>query len=98
VEVTFADPDLDELETTPKPRSRFDAAIIRAFRKVLRIIRDAPDERDIRAMKSLRFEKLKGMKNDKYSLRLNDQWRLIFEIHEGRPKNTIHVLAIEDYH
>jgi len=31
-------------------------------------------------------------------MKLNDQWRLVFEIREHSPKNVIHVVAIEDYH
>lgn len=98
MDVSFNDKDLADLEGNEDAQTRLDSAIVRAFRKVMRIVRDANDERDIRAMKSLRFEKLKGDRADQYSLRLNDKWRLTFQIVESEPKNTIHVLAIEDYH
>lgn len=64
----------------------------------LQFIRVAPDERDFYAMRSLRFEKLKGNRSHQYSMRLNDQWRLILEVKPGQPKNTVVVVAIEDYH
>ena len=60
--------------------------------------RDARDERDIRAMKSLRLEKLKGDRDGQYSLRLNDRWRLILLILDTEPKHTIQVVEIDDYH
>jgi len=31
-------------------------------------------------------------------MRLNKQWRLIVEIEKGNPKNTVVIVAIEDYH
>jgi proteic killer suppression protein len=61
-------------------------------------IRSATNENDLRALKSLRFEKLKGQRKHEYSLRLNDQYRLIFEIEKGDGPNTIVVKGIEDYH
>ena len=61
-------------------------------------IRAAKDERDLRAQKSWRFEKLKGARSHQYSIRLNDQFRLVLEIEEGSTGKTIIVIAIEDYH
>lgn len=98
MKVRFHDERLGQFETDPTYLGGFDKAIARAFRKVINVIRCAVDERDIRAMKSLRFEKLKGDRAHQSSLRLNDQWRLIIEIEEDQPKNTIVVVAIEDYH
>lgn len=63
-----------------------------------RFIRAATDERDFYAMKSLHFEKLKGKRSRQYSMRLNDQWRLILEM-EGKGNDKVLVIvAIEDYH
>ena len=56
------------------------------------------DERDLYAMKSLHFEKLKGDRKDVRSLRLNKQWRLIVKMISATPKNVVAVLKIEDYH
>lgn len=98
MDVTFADDDLKRLEDEVSPASRHAQNIVKAFKKVMRVVRDALDERDIRAMKSLRFEQLKGDRSHQHSLRLNAQWRLIFEIKDGSPKNTIRIIGIEDYH
>ena len=45
-------------------------------------------------MKSHRFKKWE----DKHSMRLNDQWRLILDIEKAEPKNVILVVSIRDYH
>jgi proteic killer suppression protein len=41
------------------------------------IIRNARDERDLRALRSLNYEALKGNRSHQNSIRLNQQWRLI---------------------
>jgi proteic killer suppression protein len=64
----------------------------------MQTIRSAPDERDLYALKSLHFEKLKGQRSHQHSIRLNDQWRLILEFKGKAPNKTIVIVAIEDYH
>lgn len=98
MEVRFADEDLDRLETDPGFDSGFSQAIVKAFRKRMQTIRAAPDERDFYALRSLNFERLKGRRSHQYSMRLNDQWRLILEM-EGKGRDKVLVVtAIEDYH
>jgi len=97
--VEFADPGLDRLETDPDYEDHgYAPAAVRGFRKVMQVIRAAKDERDLYAMNSLRFEKLKGDRAGQHSLRLNKQWRLIVTIKKGDPDNTIIVIEIVDYH
>lgn len=98
MEVEFSDGDLDRLETTPGFNAGHSEAIIKAYRKRLQFIRAAADERAFYPMRSLNFEKLKGNRSHQHSIRLNDQWRLILEIRKGNPKNTVLIVAIEDYH
>ena len=76
----------------------YPADAVKAFRKRMQFLRSATDERDLRAMKSMRFEKLKGARDHQYSLRLNDQWRLILEIQEQANDKTLVIVEIEDYH
>ena len=64
----------------------------------MQAIRDADNENDLRLVKSYRFEKLKGDRRGDYSIRLNDQFRLTFQIEKTGSGNRIVVLAIEDYH
>lgn len=98
MDMTFGDLSLQVLRDDPDAKSHFAAPIVKAYRKTLNIIERAKDERDIYAMNSLRFKRLQGDRQHQHSLRLNDQWRLIVEIQEAKPRNIIRVVAIEDYH
>lgn len=98
MQIQFKNPDLDRLETDVEFTAGFSRDIIRAFRKRIQAIRAAVDERDLYAVRGNNFEKLKGDRSHQYSMRLNDQWRLIMEIKHSSPKNIIVVIDIEDYH
>jgi proteic killer suppression protein len=98
MEVEFADDDLDRLEVDRRFTAGHDRGVVKAFRKVMQVIRAAPDERDFYALKSLHFEKLQGARAHQRSMRLNDQWRLIVELKGEAPNKTVRVVGIEDYH
>lgn len=98
MEVEFTDENLDRLETDADFTAGYSAAIVKAFRRRMQAIRAALDERDLYAVRGNNFEKLKGKRDHQYSVRLNDQMRLILEIRETKPKHTIVVVTIEDYH
>lgn len=76
----------------------YQAAVVKAYRKRLQQIRAAVNERDFYNFKSLRFEKLKGARRHQYSMRLNNQWRLILEFMGNSPHKVITIVCIEDYH
>lgn len=96
MEIAFRDKTLAALETEQAASDRrFPISVIASFRKKLPLLRAAPDERTIRNWKSLHYEKLSG-RGDERSIRLNDQWRLVFTLDTGQ--NRITVLKIEDYH
>ena len=97
MDVEHADADLANLETDRAATGGLGDAVDRGFRKVMQIIRAAPDERDFYGLKSLHFEKLKGSRKHQRSLRINKKWRLIIELHGGAPK-IVRVIGIEDYH
>jgi addiction module HigA family antidote len=69
-----------------------------AFREVMQQIRLVDNENGLRNFKSLRFEKLKGKRRHEYSMRLNKQFRLIFQIEKADEHIRIVVTGIEDYH
>ncbi len=98
MDVEFDDKDLERLEVDKDFNAGFSRAIVKAFRRRMQFIRNAVDERDFRAMKSLRYEKLRGQRSHQRSVRLNDQWRLVLEIHDVRTSKTIVIISIEDYH
>lgn len=97
-EVRFKDESLEKLEKDAKYDAGLSRAIVKAFRKRMQQIRAATDERDFYAMTSLRFEKLKGNRDDQHSMRLNDQWRLIIEMEGQGTSKRLTVIGIEDYH
>jgi toxin HigB-1 len=99
VKVTFANPDLDRLEIDGSYTSGLSQVLVKAFRSKMNIIRQAVDERDFYALKSLHFEKLSGKRKHQHSMRLNDQYRLIIELIENNPNGkTVKIVEITDYH
>ncbi len=98
MDVEFADDDLEQMYFDKASTGGVSDAIVKRFRKVVSWIRGATDERDLYALKSLHFEKLKGKRKHQRSLRINDQWRLIVEIVGEHPQKRIRVIGIEDYH
>ena len=98
MEVVFNDHDLDTLETDSSYTKGYSEGIVKAYRKRLQGIRSAVDERDIYAMKSWHFEKLKGQRQHQHSIKLNDQFRLVLEIEESNREKRIRIMGIEDYH
>jgi toxin HigB-1 len=98
MEVRYLDERLGQLESDPGFLGEWPPGIVKAFRKRMNFVRQATDERDLYAWRSLHVEKLKGERKDEYSLRLNDQWRLVFLL-EGMSNGKVFVVvSIEDYH
>lgn len=98
MDVSFADKDLDRLETDVGFTAGFSRAVVTAFRKRIQMIRAAPDERVFYGLKSLHFEKLKGDRSHQHSMRLNDEWRLIIELTQQSGRKVVVIVGIEDYH
>lgn len=97
--VEFEDPDLQRLYTDQKFRiPHFGPDLTKAFRKRMAVLVAAQDERDLYALKSLHFEKLSGERLAQRSIRLNDQWRLIFRLEEDQDGRLVIVIEITDYH
>ena len=97
MDVQFDDKDLEQVETDERATGGFSAAIIKAFRRRMQMIRAATDERDFYAMKSLHFEKMRSSPNN-HSMRLNDQFRLIIALKSTSQMKTVVIVGIEDYH
>jgi proteic killer suppression protein len=74
--------------------SKLPPEIQKIARRKLRMINNSFDLNDLRMPPSNRLEKLSGNRKDFYSIRINDQWRIIFIWKEG------HALDVEivDYH
>jgi proteic killer suppression protein len=63
-------------------------------RRKLRMLNNSQNLNDLTIPPSNRLEKLSGNLNDYYSIRINDQWRIIFK---WKDNNSSHV-TIVDYH
>lgn len=88
---------LAEVDADDAKATGLGEAIDQKFRDRIDYIREATDERDFYALKSLHFEKLVG-RPDERSMRLNKQWRLIVRLEgEGTGKKVV-IVRIEDYH
>lgn len=99
MEIEYENKKLEALESNEAAsETKYSIALIKAFQNKLVLLRSAPDERTLRNWKSLHFEKLKGERKGQYSIRLNDQWRLIIELDDETSPKKIRLLAIEDYH
>lgn len=72
--------------------------VIRAYRKKIQLLDGAKDERDLRALRSLTLEKLKGSRADQWAIRLNDQFRLIITFHTDEDGRVVVVVELVDYH
>jgi proteic killer suppression protein len=96
--IVFANDDLALVETDEAGLTRLPVAVIKSARRKLTVLRASIDDRSLRNWKSLHYEKLKGDREGKRSIRLNDQYRMVFELDEETDPQTITILAIEDYH
>jgi proteic killer suppression protein len=98
MEVVFVDPALALIETEDAAQTRLPVPIIKSARRKLTVLRAAPDERSLRNWKSLHYEKLKGDMQGHRSIRLNDQYRMVFSLEDSQGTLTLTVICIEDYH
>ena len=63
-------------------------------RRKLRMLNNSQNLKDLRIPPSNKLEKLSGKMSDFYSIRINDQWRIVFKWEDG---NASEVTLI-DYH
>lgn len=63
-------------------------------RRKLRMLNNSQNLTDLRVPPANRLEKLKGNYKNYYSIRINDQWRIIFKWNNGNASEV----EIIDYH
>lgn len=85
--------DLIEEQKSKETRS-FPSELHRIARKKLAMVHAARDISDLRSPPGNRLERLKGTFNGSYSIRINDQWRIIFKFDGGNASDV----SVEDYH
>ncbi len=85
----------DLVEENPAKELRtFPADLVRAARKKLAMLHAARELRDLLSPPGNRLEKLRGERKNEYSIRINDQWRIVFRFSGGNAEEV----RVEDYH
>ena len=77
-----------------KETRKFPNELRRAARRKLLYLHDAAELKDLRVPPGNRLEALKGEFAGFHSIRINDQWRLVFMWNSGSPEKV----QILDYH
>jgi len=77
-------------------KPRFNKEIEEKFIKRVIQIEQAANTNDLRALKSLHFEKLSGNLADKYSVRINDAFRIILRIEKDGNNIRVEIIYIEE--
>jgi toxin HigB-1 len=98
MDILFADATLALIETEDAGQTKLPVPVIKSARRKLTILRAATDDRSLRNWKSLHYERLRGDRAGLRSIRLNDQYRMVFELDESTGPQTVTIMAIEDYH
>lgn len=74
--------------------SKFPGEIQNVARRKLRMINNAQDINDLKIPPANRLEKLKGDLSEFHSIRINNQWRVIFQW----INNDAYAVKLVDYH
>ena len=89
---------LEDILTEKAHKLGLPIAVIRGARRKLLQLEQAPDERTLRNWKSLHFKKLSGDREGQRSIRINEQYRIVFELLDNERPPVIRVLQIDDIH
>ena len=81
-------------DRTSRATRTFPTELRRVARRKLLYLHDATDLRDLRAPPGNRLESLRGSWKGFHSIRINDQWRLVFKWSRGRASEV----RVIDYH
>lgn len=98
MKIEFKDARLALIRTDRAGETKLPFPVIKSCRDKLIVLEAAPDERTLRNWKSLRYKKLEGERAGQRSIRINDQYRLVFLLNNTQTPPIITVLAVEDYH
>lgn len=77
-----------------EPNRRLPIELQQVARRKLRMLNNAQGLQDLRLPPGNRLEALKGDRAGQFSIRINDQWRICFEWHDG----DVFAVEIVDYH
>ena len=91
--VSFGDKDTQKIWEGVRVKS-LSTEIQEIARRKLRMLNNSVDINDLMIPPSNRLEKLKGDLKNYYSIRINNQWRVIFKWNNGNASEV----SIIDYH
>lgn len=89
----FADIEAERLFRGQRPK-KLPTQIHRSALRKLLVLDAAETLQDLRVPPGNRLEKLRGNRAGQHSIRINDQWRICFEWHDG----DAYSVEITDYH
>ncbi len=96
MKVFFESDDLASLyEANPdrlKGKQRIPIAVVKQFQKKINILISITELNELYDFRSLNFEALKGDRKGQYSIRLNNQYRLLFRINKN---GELEIIIIE---
>lgn len=101
MKIRFKTSELEYFYTTPleeiKGKLPFQKDVIKQFKKKIQILISVSSLQELALFKSLNLEMLKGNLKGQYSIRLNRQYRLLFEtISETESKYEIELILINE--
>ncbi len=82
------------LDRRTRATRAFPTDLLRAARRKVLYLHDASEIADLRVPPGNRLELLKGRWKGFYSIRINDQWRVVFKFERGAAFDV----AVIDYH
>ena len=85
--------DLVELQESKDSRS-FPNQLLVSTRKKLAMVHAAKQLSDLKVPPGNRLEGMSGKRKGYYSIRINDQWRVVFRFENGNASEV----SVEDYH
>lgn len=77
---------------------RWSSDVTKAYRRVVNLIINAASDQDLRNLRGLRLEQLKGNRAGTSSVRINDQYRLILRFFTDQDGRVAIVIEAVDYH
>ncbi|MCC3278413.1 type II toxin-antitoxin system RelE/ParE family toxin [Arthrobacter sp. zg-Y40] len=99
MQVDYEDEDLRSLAYIPDHRtSRWAPNVTKAYRRRIQQLHAAANDQDLRALKSLHLEKLKGDRDGTWSIRIDQKYRLILRFETNDGGRAAVVIEAVDYH
>lgn len=101
MKIVIEDDYLEELlnsDSKPSGKRKYPVDVENKFLFRLGQIQAATNENDLRNIRTLHFEKLKGDRKDTYSIRVKDGWRIIFRLEKNGLIKIMHIEELSNHY